>query len=418
MFTSDYFASSYFAPRYFANNLYSPVGKSVQHLWNVKSVIGKSDSLLWKVHAAVGLADQFLWFTKAIVGDTTEYVWNTLEVLHAGNECSLIWGTRQLVQDNSQAVWNTHALVGNASQEIWQVKVPVGDETSSIWNIRSLVGNTSQEIWDVEEIGDVEPEEDDNYTSRFGITRSRFSNFVLGLNEFNTTGNKSLTLYIRGTTLPGNMFAGYDPLFTLYELGHDTASLSTTLFIGETPNKSLNLFLRGEDPYTETSSLNLFVFGSTSDNAMFAGITLHTYSDADGNKQERSIPLFMQGSTESSDDRTLNLWISGEPHTASASIDFYIENNQLGASASVTLFIQGEGTSEGATPTQAALNLWLQRDPTAMLNLYISGPGEVISQDITLFIEGSIEQTSSINLSIPDVVGYSESTVVLYTHGF
>lgn len=391
MYTSSYFASSYFAPRYFANNLYSPVGKSVQHLWNVKAVVGDANDLLWNISTVVGVADQFLWNTKSVVSDNIEYVWNTFEILRANNQVSLLWDTLE----------NVPVPLSNDLT----CYVYGHDVCSSAFNLY-IRGTNEDEL------------ATDDYTSRLGTTKSRFSNFVLGLNEFNTTGNKSLTLFIRGTTLPGNMFSGYDPLFPLYENGHDTASLHTTLFIGETPNKSLNLFMRGEDPFTETSSLDLFVHGSMSENGMFSGINLHIYSDIDGNKQEGSIPLFLQAATESSDDRTLNLWIYGEAHTASASLDLYIQNNQLGASSSVTLFIQGEGTTEGATPIESTLNLWLQRDPTAMLNLYISGPGEVISQDMTLFIEGSIEQTSSVNLSIPNVLGYAESKVVLYTHGF
>ena len=221
-----------------------------------------------------------------------------------------------------------------------------------------------------------------------------------------------VTLYVRGW----DAFAGDTSLMTA---GHESADDSLPLFIGgvEGADRGLLLYLRGDEPDTTTSSLLLTVRGSTEDGS-FAGIPLFAYSDEFGQTPTRAMPLFLSAENQSAAVANMNLWVNGRAHAADGSLELVVWNDQLGHEASIPLFVRGDGVTEGAVPANHGMNLVLQRNPAQAIPLYVQGPGEELTEVMTLFVSGNQPVVASLDLSLPEAVGFLSRVATLYTSGF
>ncbi len=218
------------------------------------------------------------------------------------------------------------------------------------------------------------------------------------------------------------VLSGWDALddsLPLFVHGHELSTGSVPLFLwGElAAARSMPLFLKGDEPDAAVGSLLLNIRGSL-EAGVFAGIPLFIYSDELGQTPTRSMPLYLLGESQSGAVANMNLWIQGRTHSSTDSLDLVVWNDQLGAFDSIPLFIRGYGVTEGATPFATGMNLVLQRDPANAITLYIQGPGEELTGDLDLFVSGSELSVGSLDLAIPEVLGFISRTATLFTSGF
>lgn len=223
---------------------------------------------------------------------------------------------------------------------------------------------------------------------------------------------ESTTLFVHGE----QESTGSIPLHTVAsETINSDITLNTVGHVVSTA--SMPLFVQVDPPGEAESSLLLTITGSL-EAGMFAGVPLHTYSDEFGQTPTRSMPLFLMAEDQSSAVAHMNLWVEGRAHAADGSLELVVWNDQEGAYQSIPLFVQGEGETEGALPLTWSMNLVLQRGPANAITLYIQGPGEELTEAMTLFVEGEELSEASLELSLPNVLGYVRQTVPLFTSGF
>jgi hypothetical protein len=262
-----------------------------------------------------------------------------------------------------------------------------------------------------------------------------FVNGVYGLESSTTlytygsdTPSSSITLFTQGavqqnitgaTTLFTQGFSSSNSNITMFVNGVYGLDSSTTLYIsGDRNSSSMNLFLMGDPVPNIDSATTLYVRGSNADNEMANGISLFVLSGDDGNKLIGSMPLFIQVENSSTKNRSMNLWVGGENQVAQNSMTLFLYNTQTVVNSDLTLFVQGDGVSDGAAPLTSNMNLFLQRNPGSAITLFVSGPGDVLTSNVPLYVSGSVQQTGSIQLSIPKVTGYTPGSMQLFTSGF
>lgn len=206
---------------------------------------------------------------------------------------------------------------------------------------------------------------------------------------------------------------------TLHTTGHDgvTGEIPLTTWGHLTATAAMPLFVKVDPPGESDALLSLVITGSLED-GIFAGIPLHTYADEFGQTPTRSMPLFLMAEDQSSAVAHMNLWVEGRTHAADGSLELVVWNDQEGAYQSIPLFVQGEGETDGAAPLTWSMNLVLQRDPANAITLYVQGPGEELTEAMTLYVEGEELSTATLDLSIPNVLGYVRQTVPLFVSGF
>lgn len=114
----------------------------------------------------------------------------------------------------------------------------------------------------------------------------------------------------------------------------------------------------------------------------------------------------------------MNLFIQGGYNLSNNTLPLYLSNNITGVEETCTLFIRGSGTTPGATPYNRFMNLYLERNEGAAINLFMLGEGTVFSTGVNMFVEGKAECVSGIPLVMPDVLGVSSSGLNLTVIGF
>lgn len=159
-------------------------------------------------------------------------------------------------------------------------------------------------------------------------------------------------------------------------------------------NSSITLFIGGHA--SNDSSINLFIHGRDT-----------ATSDMD---------LYLEGPLYDTTIRSLNLYIGGTNYFEAGSMTLVLFNEMIANSA--TLFIKGSGVTPGGLPYNSNLNLFINRMPSDALNLYLRGPGDTITDDMTLVITGAYPVTNSLNLVIPNSTGFPTEELDLYIHGF
>jgi hypothetical protein len=116
--------------------------------------------------------------------------------------------------------------------------------------------------------------------------------------------------------------------------------------------------------------------------------------------------------------RNMNLVVNGEPHTAIASTTLFLRNTQSGVQTSIPLIITAPGVMSGGLPFNSNMNLSLMRDPTAMIPMYIMGPGNPSSGTATMYVTGAYTTVSGISLVVPATHAAILDGTSLYSHGF
>jgi hypothetical protein len=177
---------------------------------------------------------------------------------------------------------------------------------------------------------------------------------------------------------------------------------------------SMNLFLQARgDP--ANGSIPLFVYAGASGSAtgVMGGIDL--YLLAGSGYPSGSLNLFLQGPSRETVSGLLPLWLEGAYNTAAGGIELYLASS--GASNSLTLFVKGSGVTAGAMPADGYLPLYIERLPTASLDLFLQGEGTALASGLTLFAAGNLPATGSLPLYLSGV-GASSSSLTFYTRGF
>lgn len=129
----------------------------------------------------------------------------------------------------------------------------------------------------------------------------------------------------------------------------------------------------------------------------------------------------------------LNLFVEGATYSQAGSLNLFVYNIQQVGSLNLATF--GQGTQDGAYVVGGSLNLYIERWPTAALNLYCSGEQVAVTADgqqtqlTALGMEGMLygdftqntrSTTGSLNMAMPYTYGIAISIngLNLYTHGF
>lgn len=141
---------------------------------------------------------------------------------------------------------------------------------------------------------------------------------------------------------------------------------------------------------------------------------LHIWGDVgtpiDGNR-----PLFIQGHIQQTTTRTL--FINGGYLGVANYIPLVCYNNAL--TGNIPMFIGGLGTTAGSVPTSAMMNLFIQRNYTGAIPLYmLCGPQPSQYNSMPLYISGSTPLTKTMPMVIPSPSISQNNNIPLYTSGF
>jgi hypothetical protein len=267
------------------------------------------------------------------------------------------------------------------------------------------------------------------------------------------------TLYLSGSV----PFSTYESGCTLFEQGQGAASGGHTLFICNAAPTSghCTLFLDAH-PYHASGHHTLYIQGSG--HTPSGGMPL--YIEAPDLRASGHFPLYLWATAHSGlydfcplsiqgtgtlsagmplfigapggdnpgsqpDLHNLNLFIEGGGAPIDGQIPLYLAN--VGVEGNVTLFLQGDGITDGALPLKAGMPLYINggfgtfsphaSGIEASTTLYLQGPGTLVSTasgatSISLFVDGHAPLTQGMTLALPGVVATPKAAAKLYTHGF
>lgn len=181
----------------------------------------------------------------------------------------------------------------------------------------------------------------------------------------------------------------------------------------------LPLFVMAEEVSSLTGELPLFMHAS-SNSGVFCGADIYLEcASGVGDQLSSNIPITLLGSDIGSISGSIPLSVEGSNNTASANADIFLFNEQTVLSSGVDLFVQGQGTTDDTLPLSSSLYLFLQRNASNALPIYLHGPGTSgTPTSTTLYINGATTLSSGVPISIADTVGHKEKAATLYTHGF
>lgn len=129
-----------------------------------------------------------------------------------------------------------------------------------------------------------------------------------------------------------------------------------------------------------------------------------------------SMPLYLQGpSIQPFYASGLNLFIQGTTYSIDGSFPLYMVCS--GVDGSINLFIQGSGVTEGATPFNGSMNLFLRRPCSDAIPLYLGAPGEPVSGSVYLYMQGNLPVSGGFNL-YTNAVGPTTGNFPMFTAGF
>lgn len=178
----------------------------------------------------------------------------------------------------------------------------------------------------------------------------------------------------------------------------------------------MNLYLNGGIPNGLNNHINLFLNASSSgQSGVYHGLPL-MLNAVSGNIPTNHIPLFLQAVTRDSGNNDLNLYVCGEAYHLNNALNLYMANR--GVSNSLNLYVQGSGVNSGYYPSGKSMNLFIQRNFSNAIPLYLRAAGVPMSGQIPLYVYGDTPKTNSLNLSLPDVVGALNNLLKLYTRGY
>lgn len=250
--------------------------------------------------------------------------------------------------------------------------------------------------------------------SYFGALLDEEGNYLLAENNDNLFPESLDTppLYIHSVEVSsGNC--------DLYIYGIDIHSGTLPLFLeANIPTSTLNLYLQGVDPTSNSGTLSLWMWG-TNNSGIFNTLTLSLGSD-DSPAPDYQLNLAMVGGgVLGSQTATLNLVIVGGP-TPTNTIDLVLWNGYVSSNEDITLFLSAPSGTLGAVPTSGTMNLFIGRDNNGTLygtNLYISGP-MVSSGIIPMYmLGGSSGLTSDVDMYINGLGYITKQITPLFVRG-
>jgi hypothetical protein len=197
---------------------------------------------------------------------------------------------------------------------------------------------------------------------------------------------------------------------TLFQWGHLPASGESPVYLYAIPSKWLSLHIESEPYPTVENATTLAMFGAQ----LPDGTGLFGQNDA----YSKTMPLFLNGETTSRTVRNMNMWIGGGYTKINGGVDMSITNTQMGSISSTPLLIIGSGQTPGASPTNNSMNLFLARNPSEAVTLFLQGEGETINSGVPMSTYGSVSFDANVSMSIPQVVGVGVKASTLYTHGW
>lgn len=234
------------------------------------------------------------------------------------------------------------------------------------------------------------------------------------------SGSLDLTTYGSSTG-----FSGQTKYLDLFTKGKETISSGIDLYMADPQlikRESLTLYL-GESRtyYSSSGTVELFtegLFASPSGgqvNLYVKGNSI--YGDTN---PEYVLPLYLSApSTFTNPDHVLPLYLESKYVGYANSLDLHLANQWTGINSSVNMFIKREGRLDGGLPSGVALNLYIERSPSAasITELFTQGHDPHQSGIVNLYTGGSI-QTSNEQVNL--IVGnyQSNSSVNLHTRGF
>lgn len=207
---------------------------------------------------------------------------------------------------------------------------------------------------------------------------------------------------------------------TLAAAGGTYRSGSVDLFVPshDTSSGILNLFLHA-GTFTQTSNaFNLFTHASTSGiSGVFSAFDAYVHNGSD----HSALDLFLLGASSDVKTKVLDLYTYGAAYTAGASLDLYV--GTTGSTSSLNLFVEGLRLSigydpfhpsDGFIPYTGSLDLYIQRNENAFLNLFLMN--SIDTGVLNLYTIGAIVVTSGLDLYTLGLAPINKS-LNLYSHG-
>jgi hypothetical protein len=139
----------------------TPVGDTVDLLWDIRAPLGDTTQLLWDDRAALGDSNVLSWDIFTPVSDSVEFQWDIWTPVGAsiqalwdlrfalGDEASLLWDDQAAVGDAIQALWDIYTSAADQLQLAWDQMTVLGDELGMLWDAFAAVGDEIQALWDL-----------------------------------------------------------------------------------------------------------------------------------------------------------------------------------------------------------------------------------------------------------------------------
>lgn len=176
---------------------------------------------------------------------------------------------------------------------------------------------------------------------------------------------------------------------------------------------SFSLFLAAEGETAE-QGISLVVHGANQ-SGCFQGLDLTLWCP-DGNRASGVFPLVVHGS-DGARTAAVPLFLTGANRQTDGQLSLFLQNDQSGVEQGLSLFVRGNGITDGFSPLNESLPLFLRRDPSESLFLYLHGPGSVENAGVSLFVGGIHGAGSGIPMHT-NGVGHQTGSVRLFTSGF
>lgn len=173
------------------------------------------------------------------------------------------------------------------------------------------------------------------------------------------------------------------------------------------------LFCLTEEPSTLVANCELISY-ALAGTGIFSAFHLYANNTSDANQASGDFSLWTQAVPDGPITASANLYAAGLASCIDVSMTLYAANS--GQSAAMNMWASGQGWNSGASPLTASVPLYLARNDVQSMPLYCC-VGEPAQSGINLYAMGNYQETATVDLVVPEVLGLGSGQLGLYAGG-
>lgn len=182
-------------------------------------------------------------------------------------------------------------------------------------------------------------------------------------------------------------------------------------------------YVQAETVPTASGSTEFAIFGRTgSGSGWFSSLDMYlSCSDVSGNSPSASMNMSLCVANSSYISGDMNVSIGGEYAKSVAYVELSLWNT--GASGYIPMAITGGGVGggssfAGATVGTGYMNMYLARNPSETIDIYLHGQGDGISGTLDMIMPSALSVNSGVAIAIPQTYARYSGMLDIYTHGW